>query len=234
MTKLTRRELLTGAVVTAGVVGAVGVDLTPIQPVSTPETDLQPLPFVPAFTILARVPDLMELYRWEALYKRRYQNQMGPGRGFPRPQGPGGWSQTDVDEQEYDATTMDAAMRTLARLEAEVPAEVQVDDIAIAMARGQGFSGRRDGKPATANPFYANHGDRETSAHYDLYMSWFAGWHQADPEVKVARMAGYTPPPADCCQGCGQKWKERHRSGCQWVRLEGNSPVLKRQTRLKT
>ena len=137
------------------------------------------------------VPDALALARWEHSYRHSYARDHAPApwlRGA-------GTEQNFVVEDNYDATTRQGAFDTLARLEAEVPPDHVADHGAIAAARGAGFLGRTTGALATHNPFWKVFWDPSKQHEHDLFMSWHAGWVQADPDLKLPRTFGYTQPP---------------------------------------
>jgi hypothetical protein len=160
---ISRRELLSGAAAAAIASGAVHAG---------PESSRRP----------ARIPSPEELEAWRIDFKRRYHEAHTSFMHRPAPMG-----LEEVIEDEYDARTKAGARATLERLEAEVPRDPTSSFIGAAMAQGEGFGARRDGKLATQNPYH--------EGQTDAFMSWYAGWVQADPNLKLPRSRGYTPPP---------------------------------------
>lgn len=175
---LTRRDVLTGAAIAAAGGVVVGERSSEATAALACGGQPQPAPVLSA----ARVPTDAELEAWELAYKISYRTQhQARNEALER-----------LGELEATPLRVDKA---LAVIETEQAAAFSLVDEglhkAIASARAQGFGARRDGKPATANP-HPESGPAPLSQH--LFMSWYAGWVQGDPNLKLPRTRGYTPP----------------------------------------
>ena len=128
--------------------------------------DGQPLP-APVL-VDSRVPSSAELEQWERAYKMYYRTQhRARNEALAR-----------LGELDGTPLRVDEA---LALIDGEQQAAFSLVSVGehedIAYARGRGFIDRRDGKPATANPY---HGEEPFRHHQ--FMAWYAGWVQADPD----------------------------------------------------
>ena len=212
---LTRRDLLTA---TAAAPLALVPDSQPARDVPLSEAVAE------GRKMLARVPDALEIARWEQRYRVSYARDHAPPPYLSRLSRP----IDDVREDHYDATTMQGAIDTLARLEAEVPPDPTEDHTLIAFARGHGFEARRGGKPAT---------DCAYPDGSDCFFAWHAGYAQAQPVEVLAvddpkRHRGYKPPTGYRCPQCGRPENHQHQRNCAYVdvrRPHGN--IVRKPTR---
>jgi ribosome modulation factor len=131
------------------------------------------------------IPTNDQVRLWEIAYKTRYQTQhRAQSRALLD-------LVTDLATNPLDEVReiTGRADHVLAQLEAEEAAALSlVDDdqhLRIAFARGEGFGARRNGKAQTECP---------EDLTVDERMAWHAGWSQADPDLKLPRSRGYTPP----------------------------------------
>jgi hypothetical protein len=209
MMSLTRRDLLMGTAALAGAGGGVvGAALATAVAAEGPlavGSDSQPQ--ATPVLVESRVPSLAELEQWELAYKIHYRTQHRARNQALH----------DMGMEDAPAMRVD---KVAGMLEAEEAAAFSLVDeaehMAIAMARGAGFIDRRDGKPATANPYWdiekvnaLRPGDDEHSQNH-RYMAWFAGWAQAGDQSHVYGPRGYTPPKPYGCPFCGAAEGELH------------------------
>jgi hypothetical protein len=197
---ITRRELLAGvpAIVTGvaragAVVGAAaGAVVIGKSGEVAPSAPVGPAP----------VPSADDLRQWEIRYKARYKAaHKARNRAI-----------MDFATPEPDKVVPKRADLVLEDLEAEHEGAMSLVDESrahdVAKSRGDGYGARQEGKPATENPHWGalarelNYGGTES---HDLFMAWYAGWVQADPNPVMERPRGYIPPAQNLytCPLCG-------------------------------
>ena len=161
-----------------------------------PASNLAP-PAAPTFA----VPTADELQAWEARFKAAYRAQhRARNQAF-----------LQMFETDDNGEPLTAPMRldhAVAYVEAEVEAAealVSMDVEALSAAQGRGFCAMRDGKPI----------DSCAETDRDLFMSWHAGYQQAQPQKVLAvddpaRPRGYTPPSVYVCPLCDAPEGQNH------------------------
>ena len=185
-TKLTRREVITGTLAGATAAGYV-YETIPLATSEEMRSSAIEQQLDRSMRRPAPIPTPEELRQWETLFKARYKAQ----------------HRARNEALEHAFEDIEPALRVdlaVEKVEADMVAAhalVTIPVQSVAGARDQGFGDRRAGRPATANPYWdalsksLNHGYDGT---YDEFMAWYAGWVQADPDLKLPRTAGYTPP----------------------------------------
>lgn len=161
-----------------------------------------------------RIPTAAELLVWKARYKAgykaRHRAQNDAARRLATEEltsnSPG---MVRADGNCFTGNVAEVAAHVEAEIEAVESLVSQGSDEFTAVARGYGFGARRDGLPATDNPY-------DEGRDPESFMAWYAGWVQADPNVVVPRSAGYIPPTGYRCVECDRPENTLHRRACSY------------------